>query len=113
MGCGLVVGIIGPIALTAIVIYALVQDVKTWPLIFIAIISWSGVALAQKWRLIAGIFQIALCVALPFIFHAAILAIDPQGDLGAAFAFIIVIPICSLPLLISGIIIIISWIGER
>jgi len=112
MGCGFAIGIIGPIAFTAIVLYGLIQHSEFWPFIPIAVVSWSGVVLARKWQLIAGITQIIIGVALPFVFYFVVELIDP-GSFGAALGLLLIACLCSIPLSISGIIIIISWKRKR
>ena len=111
--CGLAAGIIGPGVFTAIVIFGVARYREFWPFVPIAVVLWSGVALAWKWQLIAGIVQIIASVTLPFIFHAVALAIDPAGHLGAALGTIIIVFLCSLPFLISGILFLLSWRKKR
>ena len=111
--CGLATGIIGSGAFTAIVIFGFVQYREFWPFIPIAVVIWAGLALAWKWLLIAGIVQIVVSVTLPLIFHSVALAIDPAGHLGAALGVIIIVFLCSLPLLISGVFLLLSWKKER
>lgn len=112
MGVGLGIGIIGPSIFTIIVIFGLVQTSEFLLFIPIAVASWSGVALVWKWRLIAGIVQIVIGTALPVVFYFIAEAIDP-GSFGAALGLILIAFLCSIPFIVSGIILIISWIRER
>jgi len=111
MGCGSAICIVGPIAFTAIVLYGLIQDTDFWPFLPIAVVSWTGVALARKWQFIAGITQIVLGVALPLVFYFVTEAIDP-GSFGATLGLVLIAVLCSPPLLVSGIILIVSGIRE-
>ena len=112
MGIGLVFGIIGPGIFTIIVIFGLVQYSEFWPFIPVAIISWIGVALICKCHLAAGITQIIIAVSLPFVFYFIAGLIDP-GSFGSSLGLILIACLCSIPLSISGIIIIITWKREK
>jgi len=107
MAIGLAIGIIGPSIFTVIIIFGLTQYSEFWPFIPVAIISWTGVALIRKWHLAAGITQILIAVSLPFVFYFLAAVIDP-GSFGASLGLILIACLCSIPLSISGVIIIIS-----
>ena len=106
---GQATGVIGPGVFTTIVIFGVVQYREFWPFLPIAVVLWIGVALAWKWQLIAGIVQIVAGVTLPLVFYSVGLVIDPAGHLGAALGVIIIVFLCSLPLLMSGVFLLLSW----
>ena len=109
----LITGIIGPVVFSGIAAFGVSQYLEVWPFLLMAVVLWTGVALAWKRQLIAGITQIVAGVALPFVFYTVALAIDPAGHLGAALGLIIVFFFCSLPFLISGILFLIVWRKKR
>jgi len=104
---GLYSGILGAVVFTLIAIGMFIAKLDYWFLLPIAPVFWSGVALARKRKGLGGIVQIVASPLAPFVFGAAFTKVEPDSwaVLGPVFLAIL---FCTIPFLVSGILIISS-----